>query len=72
MGPAMGVPRKGPLAVGCKKRKSTFLPEGAQGRLPGGILPSRMLRGGDFPAGPVVKTLSSQCRGPRFNPWSGN
>ena len=27
---------------------------------------------GDFPAGPVVKTLCVQCRGPRFNPWSGN
>ena len=23
----------------------------------------------DFPSGPVVKTLHSQCRGPRFNPW---
>ena len=26
----------------------------------------------DFPGGPVAKTLCSQCRGPRFNPWSGN
>ena len=26
----------------------------------------------DFPDGPVAKTLCSQCRGPRFNPWSGN
>ena len=26
----------------------------------------------DFPDGPVAKTLHSQCRGPRFNPWSGN
>ena len=25
----------------------------------------------DFPGGPVAKTLRSQCRGPRFNPWSG-
>ena len=25
-----------------------------------------------FPVGPVVKTLHSQCRGPGFNPWSGN
>ena len=24
--------------------------------------------GGDFPGGPIAKTLSSQCRGPRFNP----
>ena len=27
---------------------------------------------GDFPDGPVAKTLCSQCRGPRFSPWSGN
>ena len=25
-----------------------------------------------FPGGPVAKTLGSQCRGPRFDPWSGN
>ena len=25
----------------------------------------------DFPGGPVAKTLSSQCKGPRFDPWSG-
>ena len=24
---------------------------------------------GDFRSGPVAKTLSSQCRGPRFHPW---
>ena len=24
---------------------------------------------GDFPGGPVVKTLCSQCRGPGSNPW---
>ena len=28
--------------------------------------------GRDFYDGTVVKTLSSQCRGPRFNPLSGN
>ena len=27
---------------------------------------------GDFPGGPVAKTLGSQCRGPRFDPGSGN
>ena len=27
---------------------------------------------GDFPGGPVAKTLCSQCRGPGFDPWSGN
>ena len=26
----------------------------------------------DFPGGTVDKTLCSQCRGPGFNPWSGN
>ena len=26
----------------------------------------------DFPRGPVAKTPCSQCRGPRFHPWSGN
>ena len=25
-----------------------------------------------LPGGPVIKTLCSQCRGHRFNPWSGN
>jgi len=27
---------------------------------------------GDFPGGPVDKTPGSQCRRPRFHPWSGN
>ena len=26
----------------------------------------------DFPGDPVARTPSSQCRGPGFNPWSGN
>ena len=26
----------------------------------------------DFPGGPAAKPLCSQCRGSRFNPWSGN
>ena len=26
----------------------------------------------DFPGGPVARTLRSQRRGPRFNPWSGS
>ena len=26
----------------------------------------------DFPGGLEVKILGSQCRGPRFNPWSRN
>ena len=27
---------------------------------------------GDFPGGPVAKTLSSQGRGPGYDPWSEN
>ena len=27
---------------------------------------------GDLPGGPVAKTVSSQCKGPGFDPWSGN
>ena len=27
---------------------------------------------GDFLGGPVAKTPRCQCRGPGFNPWSGN
>ncbi|XP_057385688.1 uncharacterized protein LOC114235713 [Balaenoptera acutorostrata] len=30
------------------------------------------MRNWDFPGCAVVKTLHSQCRGPTFNPWSGN
>ena len=26
----------------------------------------------DFPGHPVAKSPCSQCRGPRFNPWSRN
>ena len=26
----------------------------------------------DFPGGPVVKTLCSQCRGQGFDPWPGD
>ena len=29
-------------------------------------------RTGDFPGGPVAKTLWSQRRGPGFDPWLGN
>ena len=25
----------------------------------------------NFPGGPIVKTLHFQCRGHRFDPWSG-
>ena len=26
----------------------------------------------DFPGGPEAKSLCYQCRGPKFDPWSGN
>ena len=26
----------------------------------------------DYPGGPVAETPCSQCRGPGFDPWSGN
>ena len=26
----------------------------------------------DLPGGPVAKTPGTQCRGPGFDPWSGN
>ena len=32
----------------------------------------RSCQTGDFPGGPVGKTLCSQCRGPRFDTWSRN
>ena len=27
---------------------------------------------GEFPGGPVIRTLHFHCSGPGFNPWSGN
>ena len=35
-----------------------------------GVQDSKMSLG-DFPGGPVAKTLCSQGRGPEFHPWSG-
>ena len=37
------------------------------------FMPSQELTcNGDFPGGPMAKTVNSQCRGPGFDPWSGN
>ena len=36
------------------------------------IQPLRRVRPGEFPGGPVVRTLFFHCPGPRFNPWPGN
>ena len=33
-------------------------------------LPFKVSCAGAFPGGPAVKTLSSQCRKPGFDPWS--
>ena len=30
------------------------------------------MKSGDFPGGPMGKTLRFQCKGPGFDPWSGN
>ena len=38
----------------------------------GDRLLSSKMQAQDVPGGPVAKILSSQCRGPEFNPWSGN
>ena len=35
------------------------------------ILQARVLEWGDFPGGPVAKTLCSQCRGLGFHPYVG-
>ena len=39
-----------------------------------GLLGEPASKGGerDFSGGPVAKSLCSQCRGPRFDPWPGN
>ena len=49
------------------------------GGLLSSFLTAYLARGGnihaatwDFPGGPVIKTLCSQCMGPGFDPWSGN
>ena len=34
--------------------------------------PIRYRESWDFPGGPMAKIPCSQCRGPGFNPWSGN
>ena len=37
-----------------------------------GLWNRKRLRTWDFPGGPMAKTPHSQCRGPGFDPWSGN
>ena len=52
--------------------RPTPAPRGHEAPLPILQITSKMSIYGDFPGGPVAKTLHSQCRGPRFDPWSGN
>ena len=44
---------------------------GQEGKLPEGSDVYAKAKG-DFPSAPVAKNLCSQCRGLRFDPWSGN
>ena len=37
-----------------------------------GVKAIKMGKFKDSPGSPIVKTPCSQCRGPRFDPWSGN
>ena len=37
-----------------------------------GVKAIKMGKFKDSPSSPIVKTPCSQCRGPRFDPWSGN
>ena len=41
---------------------------------PGGVAAAFLLKPQeqDFPGGSMAKTPCWQCRGPTFNPWSGN
>ena len=43
-----------------------------RGHLRGLMVTAKYGLGGDFPGGPVVKTLCFYFRGHRFDPWSGN
>ena len=36
------------------------------------VMPPSVQHSADIPGDPVSKTLCPQCRGPKFNPWSGN
>ena len=47
-----------PVAAGCP-RETTGRPSLKMGPM-------------DFPGSPMAKTLSTQCRGPVFDPWSGS
>ena len=52
-----------------KQTKTPLDPSWLLGTSVYGVLASSLR---DFPGGPVAKTPCSQCRGPEFNPWSGN
>ena len=39
---------------------------------PSGVSQTNNVASQNFPSSPVAKTPDSQCRGPGFDPWSGN
>ena len=56
-------------SLGGKKKKKKNLPLHSRAGVEGKHL---RVPGRDFPGDPVAKTPRSQCRGSRFDPWSGN
>ena len=64
-------PAPGPLLLATRLYRMQSLP--CSEVRPAGVEKKEQKQmGGDFPGGAVVKTLCSQCRGPGFDPWSGN
>ena len=55
-----------------KEVMSTYLLNSIPTKLPFKNRVKKAIEIRDFPGGPVAKILCSQCRGPRFNPWSEN
>ena len=64
---ALGLPNV--LRRLCKTHRSPYVPP-----VTCSPLSQEELKGAtwDFPGGPMAKTLLSECRGPGFQPWSGN
>ena len=48
-----------------------FVADEATGK-PSYVKKKKKVANQDFPGGTVAKTLCSQHRGPKFDPWSGN
>ena len=67
--PAGSFPHLAGCPASTEKRKVSSAGRGFTTALPDTSLNKEP---GDFPGGPVNKTPGSQCRGPEFDPWSGN